>query len=52
MRYSYRTEGKILNFQGCRGTPLPHFLHLVGHPDLSMRKTLWVFGMLTVMIFF
>ena len=32
--------------------PPPQFPRLVGHPDLPMRKTLRVVGMLTVMIFF
>ena len=37
---------------GLQGDPPPQFPGLVGHPDLFMRKTLRVFGLLTVMIFF
>ena len=32
--------------------PAPQFPCLVGHPDLPMRKTLGVVGLLTVIIFF
>ena len=32
--------------------PPPQFPRLVGYPDLSIRKTLKVLGVLTVMIFF
>ena len=35
-----------------QGSPLPpQFPRLMGYPDLSMRKTLRVVGMLTAMIF-
>ena len=37
---------------GLQGDSPPQFPHLVGHPDLSMRKTLRVVGLLTVMILF
>ena len=37
---------------GLQGDPPPQFPRLVGHPDLPMRKTLRVVGLLTVMIFF
>ena len=52
MRYFYPTEGKSLNFYVCRETPPPQFPWLVGHPNLSMRKTPRVVGLLTVMILF
>ena len=42
---------KLLGLQGDPSPP-PLFPCLVGHPDLSMRKTLRVVGLLTVMIFF
>ena len=32
--------------------PPPHFPRLMGHPDLPMRRTLRVVGLLTVVIFF
>ena len=36
-----------------QGDPLPpQFPRLVGYPDLSMRKTLRVVGLLTAMLFF
>ena len=41
---------KLLDLQG--DPPLPQFPHLVGYPNLPMRKTLRVVGLLTVMIFF
>ena len=45
----YSTEGGSSNLQACRETPIPSSLpHLVGHPDLPMRKTLRV---VAVMIF-
>ena len=44
-----RGKFKLLGLQG--DFPL-QFPHLVGHPDLSMRKTLRVIGLLTAMIFF
>ena len=37
---------------GLQGDSPPQFPHLMGHPDLSMRKTLKVVGLLTVMVFF
>ena len=37
---------------GLQGDPHPQFPRLVGHPDFSMRKTLRMFSLLTVMIFF
>ena len=42
----------MLKLLGLQGDPPPQFPHLVGHPDLSMRKTLRVVGLLTVMILF
>ena len=44
-----REKFKLLSSQG--DTP-PQFLCLVRHPDLPMRKTQRVVGLLTVMIFF
>ena len=44
-----RGKFKLLGLQG--DFPV-HFPHLVGHPDLFMRKTLRVIGLLTAMIFF
>ena len=46
---------KLLGVQGDPPPSLPpalQFLYLVGYPDLSMRKTLRMVGLLTVMIFF
>ena len=37
---------KLLDLQG--NPPPPQFPHLVGYPDLSMRKILRVVGLLTV----
>ena len=37
---------------GLQGDPPPQFPGLVGHPDLFMRKTLRVVGLVTVMISF
>ena len=45
-----RGKFKLLDLQG--DPPPPQFPRLVGHPDLPMRKTLRVVGILTVMIFF
>ena len=45
-----RGKFKLSDMQG--DPPPPQFPRLVGHPDLPMRKTLRVVGMLTVMIFF
>ena len=45
-----RRKFKLLDLQG--DPPLPQFSRLVGYPDLPMRKTLKVVGLLTVMIFF
>ena len=42
---------KLLGLQGDPSPP-PLFPCLVGHPDLSMRKTLRVVGLLTVIMFF
>ena len=42
----------MLKLLGLQGDSPPQFPHLVGHPDLSMRKTLRVVGLLTVMILF
>ena len=43
------TEGESSNFWACRETP--QFPPLVGHPNLTTRKTLRrVLGLLTVMI--
>ena len=42
----------MLKLLGLQGDPPPQFPHLVGHPDLSMRKTLRVVGLLTVRILF
>ena len=44
-----REKYKLL---GLQADPPPQFSRLVGHPDLSMRKTLRVVGLLTVKIFF
>ena len=44
-----REKYKLL---GLQADPPPQFSCLVGHPDLSMKKTLRVVGLLTVMIFF
>ena len=52
MRYFYPTEGENLNCWACRETPSCQFPRLVRHPDLPMRKTLRVVGLLTVMILF
>ena len=41
---------KLLDLQG--DSPPPQFPGLVGYPDLPMKKTLRVVGLLTVMIFF
>ena len=46
-----RGKFKLLNLQG-DPPPLPQFHCLVGYPDISMRKTLRVVGLLTVMVFF
>ena len=48
--YNRRGKFKLLDLQG--DLPPPHFPHLVGYPDLSMRKTMRVVGLLTVMVFF
>ena len=45
-----RGNFKLSYLQG--DAPPPQFLHLVGYPDLPMRKTLRVVGLVTVMIFF
>ena len=45
-----RGKFKLLDFQG--DPPPPQFPRLVGCPDLPMRKTLRVVGLLTVMILF
>ena len=45
-----RGKFKLLDLQG--DPPPPQFPRLVGYPDLPMRKTLKVVGLLTVMIFF
>ena len=45
-----RRKFKLLDLQG--DPPPPQFPCLVGYPDLPMRKTLRVVGLLTVMIFF
>ena len=45
-----RGKFKLLDLQG--DPPPPQFPCLVGYPDLPMRKTLRVVGLLTVMIFF
>ena len=46
-----RGKFKLLDLQG--DPPPPHqFPLLVGYPDLPIRKTLRVVGLLTVMIFF
>ena len=45
-----RGKFKLLDLQG--DPPPPQFPRLVGYPDLSMRKTLRVVGLLTVMVFF
>ena len=47
-----REESKLLGVQEDPPPSLPHFLRLVGHPDLPMRETLRMVGLLTVMIFF
>ena len=41
---------KLSDLQG--DPPPPQFLRLVGYPDLPLRKTLRVVGLLTVVIFF
>ena len=46
-----RKKFKLLGLQGDPPPPSP-VPCIVGHPDLPMRKTLRVVGMLTVMIFF
>ena len=45
-----REKFKLLDLQG--DPPPPQFPWLVGYPDLPMRKTLRVVGLVTVMIFF
>ena len=45
-----RGKFKLLDLQG--DSPPPQFPRLLGYPDLPMRKTLRVVGLLTVMIFF
>ena len=45
-----RGKFKLLDLQG--NPPPPQFPRLVGYPDLSMRKTLRVISLLTVMVFF
>ena len=45
-----RGKFKLLDLQG--DPPPPQFPCLVGYPDLPMRKTLRVVGLLTVVIFF
>ena len=45
-----RRKFKLLDLQG--DLPPPQFYRLVGYPDLPMRKTLRLVGLLTVMIFF
>ena len=45
-----RGKFKLLDLQG--DPPPPQFPRLVGYPDLPMRKTLRVVGLLTLMIFF
>ena len=52
MEYFYPTGGESLN-SDVQGDPSPpQFPCLVGYPDLPMRKTLRVVGLLTVVIFF
>ena len=51
MLYFYATEEETLKFQACRETLPPQLPHLVRHPDLPMRKTVRVVGLLIVMIF-
>ena len=45
-----RGEFKLSDLQG--DSPPPQFPRLVGYPDVPMTKTLRVFGLLTVVIFF
>ena len=45
-----RLKFKLLDLQGDHSPP--QFARLVGYPDLSMRKTLTLVGLLTLMIFF
>ena len=45
-----RGKFELLDLQGDPSPP--QFLHLVRYPDLPMKKTLRVVGVLTVMIFF
>ena len=45
-----RGKYKLLDLQ--EDSPPPQFPRLVGYPDLPMRKTLRVAGLLSVMIFF
>ena len=45
-----RGKFKLLDLQG--DPPPPQFPLLVGYPDLPMKKTLRLVGLLTVMIFF
>ena len=45
-----RAKFKLLGLQG--DPPSPQFLRLVGYPDLAMRKTMRVVGLLIVKIFF
>ena len=45
-----RGKYKLLDLQ--EDSPPPQFPRLVGYPDLPMRKTLSVAGLLSVMIFF
>ena len=47
---SRRGKFKLLDLQG--DPPPPQFPRLLGYPDLPMRKTQRVVGLLTVMIFF
>ena len=45
-----RGKLKLLDLQG--DPPPPQFARIVGYPDLPMRKTLRVVGLVTVTIFF
>ena len=47
-----RRKFKLPGLQGNPPPPPPQFPYFVGHPDLPMRKTLRVVGLLTVMILF
>ena len=49
--FLFNRRGKV-KILGLKRDPPPQFPRLVGHPELSMRKTVKVVGLLTVMIFF